>query len=470
MSRNYEFPPTIAALLHNHNRMQFLFGPLGGGKTTGLLMKLLYLAHQQHPNQNGVRKTRWAVVRNTRPQLKDSVLKTVFEWLPPNGKTIKWHDTNMDMTLDMPLPDGTRVDCEIMFRPLDDEKDARRLLSVEYTGAWLSEFREIPHSLLIDVLSRTGRYPSAAEGGADWYGVMGESNMCTKGSDWYDFLMVNRPSNVSVYIQPSGIGPNAENRKHLKPDYYDMLLQGKPHYWVQAHILSEFPDSLDGKAVWGALFNYDRHVAKQVLVPRGPAPIIIGVDQGRSPAAVAVQMDAMHTKKVRVLRETYASGMGMDRFAAEYLRPMVATYFPGLPILVVLDPAGCQKSQVNDQSPKDVLEAAGFKVMPAPTNDLDRRIGSVERQLLLADGMEFSPEVKQIINAVSTGYRYKTNKAGELEEKPEKLHPISDLSDSLQYATMVAAGDVQGRIPRFLRRGSGSRLGVQSAPAVGGWT
>lgn len=470
MSRTYAFPPTIAAFLHNQKRMQFLFGPLGGGKTTGLLMKLLHLAHHQTANANGVRKTRWAVVRNTRPQLRDSVLKTVFEWLPPNNRTIKWHETNMDMTLDIPLPDGTRVDCEIMFRPLDDEKDARRLLSVEYTGAWLSEFREIPHSLLIDVLSRTGRYPSAAEGGADWYGVMGESNMCTKGSEWYDFLMVNRPDNVAVYIQPNGIGPTAENRANLKPDYYEMLLNGKPHYWIQAHILSEFPDSLDGKAVWGALFNYQRHVAKEILLPRGPAPIIIGVDQGRSPAAVAVQMDAMHTKKVRVLAETYASAMGMDRFAAEYLRPMVATHFPGLPVLVVLDPAGTAKSQVNDQSPADVLELAGFKVMPAPTNDLDRRIGAVERQLLLADGMEFSPTVKQIINAVSSAYRYKTTKSGELEEKPEKLHPVSDLSDALQYATMVAAGDVQGRIPKFLRRGSGSRFGTVVAPPVGGWT
>ncbi|MCJ3148325.1 hypothetical protein LN018_28940, partial [Klebsiella pneumoniae] len=210
----------------------------------GLLMKLLALAHQQRPNPNGVRKTRWAVVRNTRSQLRDSVLKTVFEWLEPNGKTIKWHETNMDLLLDMPLPDGSRVHCEMMFRALDDERDARRLLSVEFTGGWLSEFREIPFSLLGDLLSRTGRYPSVAEGGADWYGVMGESNMCTKGSEWYRFLMVERPDNCSVFIQPSGLSPEAENREYLKPDYYEMLLHGKPQNWIQAHITCEFPDSL----------------------------------------------------------------------------------------------------------------------------------------------------------------------------------------------------------------------------------
>ncbi len=465
MTRRYEYPPTIGAFAACDNRLQFLFGPLGGGKTTGALMKLLTLAHAQRPNQNGVRKTRWAVVRNTRSQLRDSVIKTVFEWLPPNQKTIKWHETNMDLLLDMPLPDGTRINCELMFRPLDDEKDARRLLSVEYTGGWLSEFREIPFGLRGDLLSRTGRYPSVAEGGADWYGVFGESNMCTKGSDWYKYLMVERPDNVSVFIQPSALSPEAENLKFLKPDYYTMLLAGKPENWIQAHVTCKFPDSLDGKAVWGSSYDYERHVAKEALMPMGLAPIIIGVDQGRSPAAVAMQTSP--SGRLRVLRETYASGMGMDKFVAEYIRPMVATYFAGLPILCVIDPAGMRMSEVNDVSPAKVIEMAGFKVMPAPTNDVDRRIASVERQLILHNGFEISPACPMLINAIAAEYRYKTKKNGELEDYPEKRHPISDLADSLQYGTLVASGGVQGRVNKLLSRGRAPSL---PAPPIRGWT
>lgn len=465
MGRKFTAPPTIGAFILCDARLQFLFGPLGGGKTTGVLMKLVTLAHQQRPNDNGVRKTRWAVVRNTRPQLRDSVLKSVFEWLPPNGKTIKWNETNMDMLLDMPLADGTRIHCEIMFRALDDERDARRLLSVEYTGAWLSEFREIPHTLLIDVLSRTGRYPSAIEGGADWYGVFGESNMCTKGSDWYHFLMIDRPDNCKVYIQPNALSPQAENLENLKPDYYTMLLHGKAENWVQAHIKSEFPDSLDGKAVWGASYDYERHVAKQFLTPYGNAPIVIGVDQGRSPAAVATQMGGMG--QLRILREASGANMGMDRFVNEHLRPMVGTYFAGLPILVVIDPAGCRKSEVNDESPKDVLEKAGFKVVAAPTNDLDRRLGAVERQLLLHSGILFSPACTQLISAVSNDYRYKTKKNGELDDHPEKKHPVSDLADALQYAALIASGDVYGRVMKKFNR---SRAPAAPPPPRMGWT
>lgn len=465
MTRKYIFPPTIAAMAKSDARLQFLFGPLGGGKTTGLLMKLLQLAHAQHANANGVRKTRWAVVRNTRAQLRDSVLKTVFEWLPVNGKSIRWNETNMDMVLDLPLADGTRVNCEIMFRALDDEKDARRLLSVEYTGAWLSEFREIPHTLLIDVLSRTGRYPSVAEGGADWYGVMGESNMCTKGSDWYRYLMVDRPDNCEVFIQPSALSEEAENTQYLKPDYYTMLLHGKSDSWVQAHIKSEFPDSLDGKAVWGASYDYERHVSKTVLQPFGNAPIIIGVDQGRSPAAVAMQLSP--SGRIQVLRETYGSGMGMDRFAQEYIRPMVANNFAGMPVLLVIDPAGCRKSEVNDDSPKDVLERAGFRVVAAPTNAIDRRINAVERALLLANGIVFSPTVPHLINAVSSDYRYRTKKDGELEETPEKKHPISDIADALQYGCLIASGDNYGRvINRVLRQ----RSAAPAPPSSRAWT
>ena len=466
-TKRYVPPPTIASFMLCDSRLQFLFGPLGGGKTTGVLMKVIQLAHAQRPNQNGVRKTRFAVVRNTRAQLRDSVIKTVFDWLPPNGKTIRWQDTNMDMTLDLPLADGTRVNCELMFRALDDERDARRLLSVEYTGGWISEFREVPHPLLGDLLSRVGRYPAVSDGGADWYGVMGESNMCTKGSDWYSYLMVNRPDNCRVFIQPSALSPQAENTTHLKPDYYSMQLHGKAENWVQAHITCQFPDSLDGKAVWGASYNYDRHVAKEVLVPMGLAPIIIGVDQGRSPGAVATQVSP--SGRLNVLRETHAAGMGMDRFAAEYLRPMCSTYFPGLSILCVLDPAGCAKSQVNDQSPKDVLEKAGFRVVAAPTNQLSRRLGAVERLLMLNNGMLISPVCRTVIAAMASDYKFKTKRNGELEDEPEKKHPISDIADGLQYASLVAGGDNYGRIMQRVARMSGQRS-VRAAPPVRGWS
>ncbi|MCJ5943617.1 hypothetical protein LPK64_29160, partial [Klebsiella pneumoniae] len=78
----------------------------------------------------------------------------------------------------------------------------------------------------------------------------------------------------------------------------------------------------------------------------------------------------------------------------------------------------------------------------------------------------FSPACKALINAVATEYRYKTRKNGELEETPEKKHPVSDLADALQYAVMGSAGNVLGRVMRFVNR---QRHPV-AAPPVRGWT
>lgn len=468
MSRAYAPSPTGEKFFRCGKRVQLLLGPIGGGKTVTVLMKILALAQRQAPNPNGVRKTRWAVVRNTRPQLRDSVLKSVFDWLPPDGRMVHWHETEMNMAIGFALPDDTRVECELMFRALDDERDARRLLSVEYTGAWLSEFREIPFQLLTDVLSRTGRFPSKADGGCTWHGVLGESNMPTRGSDWYRYLEVERPSHCERFIQPSGVAPDAENTENLPSDYYTTLMEGAKQNWIQAHILCEYPDSLDGKAVHGASYNHERHVAKVPFNAVGGginAPtIIMGIDQGRSPAAVFCQMHPRGT--LYVIAEVFASNVGMEKFAQEYLRPLINQRFAGMSVLAVIDPAGMRKNEVNDDTPADALRRHGFRVVPAPTNLPQRRIEAVDRLLIQHEGLVFNPECTNLINAIAADYRFKTKKNGELEDLPEKKHPISDLADALQYACLVAGGDNFGRV---MRRAGFSR-GTDAPPPMRGWT
>jgi hypothetical protein len=468
VSRSYTAPKTIAAFIRSVARVQLLLGPIGGGKTTGVLMQILMLSHQQAPNQNNERKTRWACVRNTRPQLRDSVLKTVFDWLVPNGTSIIWREADMTLMLNFPLPDGTRLRSEILFRALDDEQDARRLLSVEFTGVWLSEFREIPLQLLTDALSRTGRYPSAADGGCSWHGLLAESNMPIRGSDWHRYMELEKPSYAEVFIQPSGIAADAENVENLPSDYYSILMEGTSEVWQKAHILCEYPDSLDGKAVWSASFNYARHVAKSSLAPLKGAfapPIIIGVDQGRSPAAVFGQMQP--NGKLRIFKEAFAAGVSMETFCAKHLRPIVTNDYSGMQILVVIDPAGTYKGQATDDSPADILRRAGFRVIGAPTNDPGRRLDAVDRFLNKGEGFEVDPACKTLVSAMASDYRFRTKKDGELEDRPEKKHPISDLADALQYLCLIAGGDNYGRVLRKLGR---MNTGAHEAPPVHGWT
>lgn len=467
----YNASATISEFAALDSRIQLLLGPIGGGKTTGVLMKTLKLAHEQQPNANGERKTRWGVARNTRPQLRDSVLKTVFDWLPPDGKRIVWRESDMALMLNFPLLDGTVVRSEYLFRPLDTAEDAQRLLSVEYTGVWLSEFREIPLQLLTDALSRTGRYPSKTDGGATWHGVMGESNMPVRGSEWFNYLEVNRPSNCSVLKQPSALSPAAENTEYLPADYYTALLEGATPRWIQAHITCEYPDSLDGKAVFGQSFESSRHVAPKSLRPIPNTLVLMGVDQGRNPAAIFSQLDS--NGRLRLLGEVFASDCGMEKFATEYLRPYVVSRFTGLPILAVIDPAGFTKNDVNDTTPADVLRRHGFKVVAAPTNQIDRRIEAVEKFLLQHDGFLVDPDhCPKCIDGFANSYRFKLKTNGEPEDRPEKRHPVSDLMDAVQYAALQAGGVHYGRVVnRTMRRQEVAYTGSGRAPPPArGWT
>jgi hypothetical protein len=71
-----------------------------------------------------------------------------------------------------------------------------------------------------------------------------------------------------------------------------------------------------------------------------------------------------------------------------------------------------------------------------------------------------------LIQALKSYYRYKRSKqTKELDDKPEKTHPWSDLGDCFQYAALGAGGDYVARAisdstPRTRR----------PAPRVSGWT
>lgn len=482
MTKVYDASTTVASLLGTYDKftVSCLLGPIGGGKTVGIIMALLAIANTQLADSRGRRRTRFAIVRNTRAQLKDSVIKSVHDWLPPNGSSVVWRETEMTLEVNYGLADGTNVHSQWVFRSLDNEDDARKLLSTEFTAGWLSEFREIPFQLLTDLRSRMGRFPSMADGGSRWSGVLAESNFPVEGSDWHQLLEVDRPSWLQVLKQPAAmikdperdgkwlINPIAENVKWLKPGYYEELMEGSTPYWQQSMILCEYPPSLDGKAVYGQTFKRASHVSPMRLTTFqfgdfSPS-LVIGVDQGRNPAAVICQQQPRGT--LYVFRELMGTNMGMDRFGFEILRPALAeAMFIGIPILCVIDPAGFQKSQVNDLTPADVLRQMGFKVIPAPTNDPSRRIDAVERLLQRTDGLQIDPGCTELIRGLTTEYRFKAKKNGELEDRPEKKHPVSDLQDSLQYAALISGGMNYGRM---LNQKTESR--VKPRPPTIAWT
>jgi hypothetical protein len=446
-SATYTAPPTVQRFMKDDtSEVRLLMGPYGSGKTTANLMELIRRACNEHPTAQGVRQTRFAVIRNTSGQLRQTVLPEIEKWLKP---AFHYKVTDSTLNFDFKLPDGTTVQSSWMLIPLDEPRDQERLLSLNLTGAWISEFRQVPLEIMDPLLGRCGRFKPLGLSRNAWYGVIAESNPPDEESEWYMKMEINRPSTWTVYKQPSGLSPEAENLENLRPGYYQSLVESSTADWADVHVRCQYGKSLSGQAVFRSSFRADFHVTQNPLKLTDGYPIMIGQDFGRTPAALLTQVDVRG--RLMVLGEQTSTDMGIEQFTQTLLKPTLARQFPGAPVFMVADPAGRQKSQINEESPFDALQRLGFRAYPAPSNDIDTRLRAVEQLFLRnVDGgpaiLISGPACPILVRALKFDYRYRRKQTGDLEDKPEKSHPASDIADCLQYAALGANGNYTAQV------------------------
>ena len=435
--------------------------------------ELVRLACGQAPNKSGIRKTRAVIVRNTADQLALTTRKTVFDWLPP-GEAGIWKAVEKTFILKAGLSDGTTVESEWLFIALDTPDDVRKALSLETTFLWGNEARELHQDVVDGLLGRLNRYPSMKDGGPTRSCALFDTNMPDEDTWWHD-KMENPPSNWAIYKQPPAIvkpqtyeemfesappevlldkdnnewcvNPQCDNYANLPTQYYPNLIPGKTDDWLRVYLRSEYGRSLSGTPVYEKTFISEFHIAQNDLVPaRGEDyPIIIGIDFGRTPAAVFKQRDPRG--RVLTLSELTADNMGIETFVHTRLQPHIANKYPGFKFVCAPDPAGFAKQQLNEMSLVDVLKQAGFKCVRPPTNNPELRIQATERLLnrqLEGKAMYLiDASCSQLLKGFKYGYRYKIKKNGELEDRPDK-NEFSHVHDANQYADAVLDLNVRG--------------------------
>jgi len=442
------------------------------GKSVCCCHDLVSLALQQEPNAQGQRKSRALIVRNTADQLAKTVRKTFFAWFPP-GVWGAWKESEKSYYIKQPLSDGTTLDFEVWFMPLDTPQDVQRALSLEITFLYGNEWRELHPDVVDGLLARLKRYPSGADGTPTRSCALFDTNMPDMDT-WHQEKMDEPPSNWSIHIQPPAIlsrdewlsrrneepdgepvegyddtkwwiNPDADNVANLDPTYYIDIIPGKSQDYVDVYLRCRYGRSLSGVPVYDKTFDYDVHVAKKPYLPlRSEAyPVIIGLDFGRTPAAVLMQRNV--TGQVVVLAELTSENMSIDTFLDRKLRPMLAQgRWAGCTFVVAADPAGWDKQQVGEITPIDVVKMAGFQVAKPASNRIDPRIGAVERLLSSNIGgkqvFQINPECRVVIQGFRHGYRYELNRKGQASAKPEK-NEFSHSADACQYACMVIEGN-----------------------------
>ena len=451
--------------MKDSNFFRGIRGPVGSGKSVACCVEVFRRSLEQKKNDQGIRKSRWAIIRNTNPQLRTTTIKTWLDWFPEDvwGK-FHWsvpytHHIQQD-----------ELDIEILFLALDRPEDVKKLLSLELTGIWINEAREVPKSIIDACTMRVGRYPSLREGGASWSGVIADTNAPEEDHWWAimagevpipDYIpreqaqMLIKPDNWSFYVQPSAmkekldekgdvdsyeVNKNAENISNILETYYPNLIRGKTKSWIDVYVMNKLGSIQEGKPVYPQ-FVSETHIAEEEIPIAVGVPLYIGVDFGLTPAAVFGQ-------KVRgrwlLQSEIVAIDMGIVRFA-ELLRQEIATRFSGLDVNIIGDPAGDFRAQTDESTPFQILRGAGLRAIPAPSNSVDLRLESVASQLTkMSDGQPaflIDRRCPTLIKGFQGGYCYRRMQvSGErYDDKPEK-NMYSHIHDALQYL-MLGAGE-----------------------------
>src|SRR5574337_1201964 len=399
-SIDYRPTPTVKHFIKHFRPKQFfadwIIGPVGSGKTTGIFFKLIYLARMQAPSPvDGKRRVRAVIVRNTAPQLQDTTIVSWNIWFK-HGVAGTWHATDKRFVLRF-----ADVECEVLFRALDTPDDVARVLSLETTFAILDEFVQIPKEIVEALTARCGRFPAKKDGGATNWGMWGSSNPGNEDDWWYDALNNAEPfildeseedrqirinerilegkkeSNWTFFRQPSGFSPDAENLGNLPPyeegnhQYYESLAKDHSDHWVKQFVEGEWGYSLSGMPVINT-FNFDIHVAKSPITPNPHLPLIGGFDPGMNCAMIFGQLDL--NGRLLVTDELIQRDMGAQRFAVNRVQPLLRTKYPGYDFLISADPASAQRTQTDERT---VLQTIG-KHLRVKIADSNNRLRSEE--------------------------------------------------------------------------------------------
>lgn len=439
-------------------------GPVGSGKSVACCAEIMRRAQEQKPDKTGVRRTRWAVIRNTNPQLKTTTIKTWLDWFPDDKDKYGRFRWSVPYTHHIKIPG---IDCEVIFLALDRPDDVKKLLSLELTGVWINEAREIPKSIIDACTMRVMRYPAKKDGGATWSGVLCDTNAPEEDHWWPimsgecpmpdymtedDRMTLVKPEGWEFYTQPPGmlevksagvvtgytLNPSRENAKFLDDRYYGRILGGKSRHWIDVYVLNRLGSTNDGKPVYSS-YNDEVHTAKHPLDFAPLVPVYIGIDFGLTPAAVFAQR--MPGGQWRVLREIVASDMGVKRFA-QVLKKSVAEWCPGQTLFIYGDPAGDYRSQTDEETPFRILRAKGVQAIPAPSNDPVIRVESVtqilDRMVDGKPGLLVDMSCTMLRRGFQSGYNYKRMAVGgnaRYDDKPEK-NKYSHIHDAFQYLAL----------------------------------
>lgn len=478
--------PTVDALIAStiltpdrptERRVRVFTGPLGGGKSTGVMGATIVNAMQQPVWPDGIRRYRVLVLRDTYANAWSQFVPFFEEWWPRNMAAVHYAGSTggpLDITLHLMTPVGP-VDYTLQLRALGEHRSEIEienfLRGLPVTDIWLEEGDILPESVYRKGFTRLGRYPGR---GVDDVGARSptlwiSSNQFLIGSWPYLAKMAGEwRRGIELFEQPSGRSPQAENLHNLSEGYYEAIIQRSDERTVRRQVDNEHVLPNAGRPVYP---EYRDLVHTRTVTLDRNLRLEMGFDGGLltlNPAGVISQMGMQ--MQLRFKREIVVEhGCGVDRFAAEVNKTLGAEEFRAWngsrgDIDAQCDPSamfGADKKAGQLNWIASMRAKTGINIKPARTNSSETRRAALREHMKPTPdgfpGIVVDPEGCPVLRAGLGGlFHYPKIKAGlgsRDSDTPAKNHH-SHVCEAAEYRALTPAmlgileGRIQGARPR----------------------
>lgn len=460
----YNATKTASQFHLDNTFVRLQFGPVRCGKTVSSCIEIMKRASEQEAASDGFRYSRWAIFRNTYPELKMTTIKTWCDWFPQEvfGR-IKW---------DSPISQIIRVGdihLEIFFVSLDRPDDISKLLSLELTGAYFNELQFTPEVIFDAALKRVYNYPPKKMGvGITWGGVIADTNPPDTDHWIFERFEEKCPKNHKIFkydpavikIENSldydgdiassidgtlyGQNKNADYAQHIQnKDYYLNGVQSSTDEDIRIYFMGEYGTLRKNKRVFPE-YNDSLHCV-DVLRYSPIIELCLGFDFGRNPSMAVGQL--MPWGGLDILGELTSDDMGLDEFVEVHAIPYLNKKFKGWQdnYIAVGDPAGNAKDS-KDTTEFMILRSHGINAVPAKTNNFTARKEAVSYFLRRMPGgrlgFRLDSECVILRKGFLGDYHYPKVKIltdDRYKDNPDK-NEFSHLQDTVQYIALHYRG------------------------------
>lgn len=478
------YPSRTLELLHREERLvRGVMGPIGSGKTTGVIADMNMRHFRQNVCRDGIVRDRFALVRGTLALLNATLVDTWIRMFPKTRIYGSKYGVCGDLTR---VRNGVTHVLEIRGFGLDRSGALVNLLSNNFSGGIINEAVTISEAAKDGVVGRCGRYPDMRDAPSGfeklpgawrdkdgywrWFknhGVSMDTNAASEDSWWYrksrdgdadperEVYLDQPPAAFKVWNddlekweyelnmgQRPGVPP-AENIEHLQEhwDYYRNIIGSSSASYISRYILCEYSKTEIGDPVFSD-FAERWHVAKNgVPWPPPGTRLIGGMDFGQTRRAVLGYIS--DDGRLNVFAEATDPTGSVETFANDVLRPMLTSHGFSISDLVLFcDPAGLNRSEHSSLGGILLMRGCGFDAVPPanlPNNDVHTRLEAVRHFLVrIINGkgaVQIDPSCVLLIRSIGGGYVWGRRRIGSeymnTDEPAKNAH--SHIADAFEY-------------------------------------